>query len=149
MKKILIILLLFIVGCGYQPIYLNQNLKNFEFYKIETKGEKKINRQIINTIGFKENAIDDDLNNLSLNSYFIVEETAKNSKGQVQSYRSVITIDLKISKKEKIIISKKFSEEFSYNNKENRFELIEYQNEIKENLLDKSIEEIILFLNIQ
>jgi len=149
MKKILIILLLFIVGCGYQPIYLNKNLKNFEFYKIETKGEKKINRQIINTIGFKENAIDDDLNNLSLNSYFIVEETAKNSKGQVQSYRSVITIDLKISKKEKIIISKKFSEEFSYNNKENRFELIEYQNEIKENLLDKSIEEIILFLNIQ
>ena len=149
MKKILIILLLFIVGCGYQPIYLNKNLKNFEFYKIETKGEKKINRQIINTIGFKENAIDDDLNNLSLNSYFIVEETAKNSKGQVQSYRSVITIDLKINKKEKIIISKKFSEEFSYNNKENRFELIEYQNEIKENLLDKSIEEIILFLNIQ
>jgi hypothetical protein len=149
MKKILIILLLFIVGCGYQPIYLNKNLKNFEFYKIETKGEKKINRQIINTIGFKENAIDDDLNNLSLNSYFIVEETAKNSKGQVQSYRSVITIDLKISKKEKIIISKKFSEEFSYNNKENRFELIEYQNEIKENLLAKSIEEIILFLNIQ
>ena len=149
MKKILIILLLFIVGCGYQPIYLNKNLKNFEFYKIETKGEKKINRQIINTIGFKENAIDDDLNNLSLNSYFIVEETAKNSKGQVQSYRSVITIDLKISKKEKIIISKKFSDEFSYNNKENRFELIEYQNEIKENLLDKSIEEIILFLNIQ
>tara|TARA_Y100000389_G_scaffold162902_1_gene165897 strand:- start:1422 stop:1871 length:450 start_codon:yes stop_codon:yes gene_type:complete len=149
MKKKLIICLLFIVGCSYQPIYLNKNIKNFEFYKIETEGEKNINRQIINTIGFKENAIDDDLNNLSLNTYFVVEETSKNSKGQVQSYRSIITIDLKISKKEKVIIRKRFSEEFSYNNKENRFELIEYQNEIKENLLNKSIEEIILFLNIQ
>ena len=149
MKKKLIICLLFIVGCSYQPIYLNKNIKNFEFYKIETEGEKNINRQIINTIGFKENAIDDDLNNLSLNTYFVVEETSKNSKGQVQSYRSIITIDLKISKKEKVIIRKRFSEGFSYNNKENRFELIEYQNEIKENLLNKSIEEIILFLNIQ
>ena len=51
MKKISILLLLFVLGCGYQPIYLNNNMKNMEFYKINISGENEINNNSI-TIKF-------------------------------------------------------------------------------------------------
>ena len=37
---------------------------------------------------------------------------------------------------------------FSYNNRNNKFELSQYQNEIKNNLINKSSEEILLFLKL-
>ena len=51
MKKFLIIILsLIITSCGYQPIYVNNNLKNIEFYKISTQGENDINNLILNSL---------------------------------------------------------------------------------------------------
>ena len=64
MRKILFILILFITSCGYQPIYLNSNLKNFEFANISLKGEKDVNRNIINTISLKDKS-NKSLNELS------------------------------------------------------------------------------------
>ena len=125
MKKILIICILFVSSCGYQPIYLNKNLKNYEFQKIIVKGEKNINRQIINFLGLKENTLDNNLNELLLKTDFNIEETSKDSKGKIKSFRSKITIDLTISNNKNIIESKKFLEEFSYNNKNNKFELLQ------------------------
>jgi hypothetical protein len=148
MKKILIICILFVSSCGYQPIYLNKNLKNYEFQKIIVKGEKNINRQIINFLGLKENTLDNNLNELLLKTDFNIEETSKDSKGKIKSFRSKITIDLTISNNKNIIESKKFLEEFSYNNKNNKFELLQYQKEIKDNLVNRVLEEIVFFLNL-
>ena len=41
-----------------------------------------------------------------------------------------------------------FIKEFSYNIKDNKFELVRYQDEIKNNLINKIIEDIILYMNI-
>ena len=43
--------------------------------------------------------------------------------------------------------NKNFIKEFTYNNKQNKFELIKYQNSIKDDLIDKIINEIIIYLN--
>ena len=43
MKKILLIIILILYGCGYQPIYINKNLNNLEFKEIILKGEKDLN----------------------------------------------------------------------------------------------------------
>jgi len=148
MKKIFIICILFISSCNYQPIYLNKNLKNFEFQKIFTEGDRDINKQIINSIGLKENRLNNNLNELLLTSELNIDETSKNSKGQVNSFRSKIIINLTISKEEDIILKKTFTEEFSYNNKDNKFELLQYQKEVRDILINKIVEEIILFLNL-
>ena len=149
MKKFLFTFIFFISSCGYQPIYINNNLKNFEFSKIITEGESDINRKIIKSVLFKENRTNALLNQLLLKSSFKVEETSKNKKGQVNSYRSSIIINLSINKDSKVIKNKSFLEEFTYNNKENKFELVEYQAGIKEDLINQVIEEIILYLNLQ
>lgn len=148
LKITLIFTFLFYTSCGYKPIYLKNNQITLEFNKITLVGDNKINRQIINIIGIKKIETNNNLNELIIKTNFNEEETSKNSKGQIETYRSIINIQITIKDGEKIIKSKNFLNEFSYNNKDNKFELTQYQNEIKSNLINKSSEEIILFLNL-
>jgi len=148
MKKIFILLLFVITSCGYQPIFVSKSLKNFIFYKINENGEADINRKIINSVSLKEEPFNEDLNELSISSSFKILETSKNSKGQTETYRSIISVEIKIIKDSKIIKRKIFSNESTYNKKENKFELTQYQSNIKNNLINKTVEDIILFLNI-
>ena len=149
MKKFLVVIIFLISSCGYQPIYINKNLKNFEFSKIITEGENDINKKIINSISLKEDRTNVLLNEILLKSSFKVEETSKNKKGQVNSYRSSIFINLSINKNGEIIKNKDFLGEFTYNNKDNKFELVQHQADIKEDLINQAIEDIVLYLNLQ
>ena len=148
MKKFLLIFIFLLSECGYQPIYLNKNLEDIEFNKITLEGNADINRKIIGSLSFKENKLNDKLNNLLVKSSYKITETSKNSKGQVESYKSQISLNLIIKNGKKVINSKNFFKEFSYNNKDNKFELVRYQNEVKDNLIYKIIEDIILYLSI-
>ena len=66
MKKSLLILILFITSCGYQPIYLNQDIKKLEFSKITLEGEKDINRKMVGSLPYRENKSKDSLSELLL-----------------------------------------------------------------------------------
>ena len=149
MKKILLIFIFLISSCSYQPIYVNKSLKNIEFSQIITEGDADINRKIIGSLSFNENEFDDTLNSLLIKSSYNILETSKNTKGQVQSYRSVILVKLIINRKKERVLDKSFIKEFTYANKDKKSELIQYQNEIKQNLLNKIIEDITLFINLQ
>ena len=149
MRKFLLLLLFLISQCGYQPIYSNNSQKNFEFFEIITQGEKDINRTIINSISLREDKNNKLLNEFWLKTFFTIDETSKNSKGQIRSYRSSIFAEVILKKDEDIVKKKNFSKEFSYNNLANKFELVEYQNDIKDRLTSEVIEEIFLFLNLQ
>ena len=149
MKKFLLIFIFLISSCSYQPIYVNKSLKNIEFSKITTEGDAEINRKIIGSLSFNENEFDDTLNSLLIKSSYNILETSKNTKGQVQSYRSIILVKLIINSKKESILDKSFIKEFTYANKDKKSELIQYQNEIKQNLLNKIIEDITLFINLQ
>ncbi len=148
MKKLLLIFIFLLSECGFQPIYINKSLDNVEFFKITLEGDADINRKIVESLSFKENELQNTLNSLLIKSSYIISETSKNSKGQVESYKSQIILSLIIKDNNKVIESKNFSKEFSYNTKDNKFELVRYQNEVKENLIFKIIEDIILYMNI-
>ncbi len=138
--------MLFTLSCGYKPIFSKNDELVLEFNKIITNGDKRINKQIFNNINIKENLSNN--RELSLNTIYNIEETSKNSKGQVTTYRSIISTTLIITKDNKVIKSKYFINDFSYNNKDNKYELTKYQNEIKNNLISELSEEIILFLKL-
>jgi hypothetical protein len=146
MKKLIIILIFLTVSCGYKPIYSKNDQVILEFNKIITNGNIRINKQIVNSFIFKENLSSNQ--ELSLTTTYNIEETSKNSKGQVETYRSIINTQLIIKKDDKVFKSKNFVSEFSYNNKDNKYDLVKYQNEIKNNLINKLTEEIILFLKL-
>ena len=148
MKKFLFILLFFINSCGYQPIYLNKNLENYEFQEIIQKGDRNINKKIINTLSIKKKSGEKNLGKLFIFSTIQTNGTSKNSKGQIESFRTVVNVNLEVkdsagnSRK-----NKNFEKQISYNNKENKFELIEYQNLITKNIIDDIIGDIVIFLN--
>ena len=148
MKKFLLIFIFLLSECGFQPVYLNKNLKEIEFNKIILEGNIDINRKIVGSLSFKENNLQDSLNSLLIKSSYKIIETSKSSKGQVESYKSQIILNFIIIDGNEVVSSKNFSKEFSYNIKDNKFELIRYQNEIKDNLINKIVEDIILYMNI-
>ena len=148
MKKIFFILLFFISSCGYQPLYQNKDLENFKFRKITLTGDNYINKRVTNTISVQEDNEAKNEKELFISSSAEIQETSKNSKGQVEYFRIIVTVNLKIINKiNGNIQSKNFVKEFTYNNKRNKFELIEHQNFIKDELIDKIINDIIVYLN--
>ena len=149
MKKILIIFTLILSSCGYQPIYINKSLNNLEYSEILLKGEKDLNRIIVNSLSLKENKSNSMLNKLEITTNTLIEETSKNAKGQAQTYRTTISVELLIIKEKEIIKNKTFIEDFSYNSRDNKFELVEYQDEVRDDMIKKVIEEIVIYLNIQ
>ena len=147
-KKTFLIFLFFISSCGYQPFYTNKSPQNYEFKKIILDGDTYINKKIINILSIKETAGSDNQNKLLISSSYRIEEISKNSKGQVELYKSIMVVNLEIKNTNNEIIQKRnFTKEFSYNNKQNKFELTEYQSSIKDNLIDKIISDTIIFLN--
>jgi len=147
MRKVLLIILIFLPTCGYQPLYKNMQLKDYNFKKITLQGDVEINKKIINYLSIKENSTIQDFPELILKSIFNTEATSKDSKGVVNSYRSSLNVNLKIVKDAKNIDNKNFSLKFDYNKRENNFDLIQYQNKIKSQLSDRIIEDIFLYLN--
>ena len=148
MKKILIVFLVLLSQCGFQPIYVGKNLDNNEFNNILLEGDQEINRKILNSLSFKENTQNNNLDNLFIKSTYRILETKKSSSEKVESYKSQIELNLIIKKDEKIVTNKLFQKELSYNAKDNKFDLVQYQNKIKNDLVNGIIEDIILFLNI-
>ena len=148
MKKFLIILLLSISNCGYQPLYVDANNEELIFKEIDLRGDKKINRKIINTVSLVEDSNDLSKDELYLNSNLSIDETSKNSKGQVTSLRTMIVVNLTVKNDDKVLKNKIFTKNFSYNNRENKFELVEYQKEVENNIINEIIEEIIFYMNL-
>ena len=133
MRKFLLIFLFFVYSCGYQPLYTNKNFNKLTFKEIVIQGDKDINRGIVSSTFIKQ-----DLKNflyekiIIKNNQYIVE-TSKDSKGVPESYRMTINLEIKIIDKANIIKEKEFSEEFSYKNLDNKFDLYEYEIDVKIN----------------
>ena len=149
-KKTFFILLFFISNCGYQPIYINKSSKIYEFNKVVFDGDNYINKKIINILSIKENNEIENKNILHISSSFNTEEVSKNSKGQIELYKSTLNVNLKIKNiNNQVIQNRNFVKEFTYNNKQNKFDLAQYQKSNKDDLINKIISDIIIFLNLE
>jgi len=148
MKKYLLILL-FLASCGYQPVFVNKNLKNLAFTEITVQGDKKIGNDIINFLNIKKSNITQNQNELVLNSKFTTSEIGKNSKGEILYYQTKIDLIFQIKKDNKIIEEKLFNDEYVYDNKENKYELTKYQEEVKNNLVKNILEDIVFYFNLR
>ncbi len=148
MKKLFILILFFVTSCGYQPLYVNKSSSNLIFNKIELIGDKEINRRIMSFISLKEDKNEEKLNQLVLKSNEDITETSKDSKGRVATLKTTVEIKLVILNGNQIIKERIFNENFSYNNKNNKFDLEKYQGEVKNNLVDKIIEQMSIYLSL-
>ncbi len=71
----------------------------------------------------------------------------KDAKGDPKKNRLTITVDLSIFSEDQSLISKKeFSENFEYNIQDNKFNLKQYEKNIKFNLVEDITQQILVFL---
>lgn len=149
MIRIILIIIFLLSGCGFEPIYVNTNIKNLEFQKISYIGDNYINRKITNNLKLIEKESDPTLDKIEILSNYKITETSKDSKGNIETYLSSVSVELNITSKDNQIIKRIFNKDISYSNRENKFALVSYQKEIQITLLNEIIKEILLFLNTQ
>ena len=152
MKKKLNILffliIIFLYGCGFEPILSSKNIKYTQLVSIE-----KINFNNYN-----------DLNNLFLRKFryfqkgeenlkkfnidLDIDETkkiiSKNKLGDPETFNIEISADVVILNTENNILnSRVIRENKNYNNLENKFDLKQEENIIRNNIVDEIVDEIL------
>ena len=148
MKKIILVFLLILTSCGYQPLYkTDQNIKSLNISEVIYSGDQKINDVIYQKLPIVLVKNDESQNKLSLESKKEIKVTSKNSKGQALSYRTIIKVKILVLNSNGDILDQKIVQKnFSYNDDENKFKFKEYQDKIEKNLIDTIVEDVIIHL---
>ena len=143
---VLIIFLMFISACGYEPLNKSLPESNIKISKKTFSGDSQINRELFNKINLKETK--DELGyELKLNSNKIIDQVAKDKSGNVTKYETTITIVVELIENEKTVKKRSFSKNFNYSNLSNKFELKKYQEDVETNLINSIARDIKIFLN--
>ena len=147
MKKIFLIsIILFLNGCGYTPLYSSKD-SNYKVISLN----KNVNNSLTNYVQNSIKVISNENAEKSLNISFEYNENIsvilKNSKGDPTKNRLNVVIDLSLlDSNDNLITSKQFSESFEYNIDDNKFNLKQYEKNIKFNLIEDITQQILVFL---
>ena len=147
MKKIfLILIILFLNGCGYTPLYSSKD-SNYKVISLK----KNVNNSLTNYVQNSIEVISNENAEKSLNISFEYNENIsvilKNSKGDPTKNRLNVIIDLSLlDSNDNLITSKQFSESFEYNIDDNKFNLKQFEKNIKFNLIEDITQQILVFL---
>jgi len=150
-KKITIILsFLLLFSCGYEPIHSKKRIEKNEYFTIQEiifLNKKNINKIIFNKLKNYIN-LEENKKNYILNIEVIENKTvvSKNKQGNPEVFSMKIQINLNVYEKDISKSKIKFEETFDYNNQSNKFNLLQYENNIKNNLLNKITSDIIKHL---
>ena len=140
---------LFLLGCGYTPVYQIKKDSNFKIDNINFSGNKNIGREIIRNLESLEANDAKNIFDLDLNTSKQESIVSKDKKGNATSYKLVLTVDAyftnKINKKN---YQKKFTKESTFNSKNNKFELDQLKVNLEKNMISQIIQDINIFLGI-
>ena len=149
MKKLIIIIIaLFILNnCGYTPIYSSKE-NNFYIKELSQKSTSKLNSKIANKLKRFSNQNSENIIKLEISSNKKIETIQKDKKGDPSRFKMTVLLNIIIFNKNNHEINKtrSFSQNFNYNNNSNKFSLKQYEKEIEDNLINKIVEESIIYL---
>ena len=134
-KIVLIFIALFIIsGCSYKPILINKK-NDITFENISSENKSKIN--IILKKNLLERSGNSDKNSYDL--YFSTKDekeiVSSNENGDPTVFKIKIVTNYSLSQNDKIIFSNKIVKQVNYNNINDKFELLKYEESILDNLL--------------
>ena len=147
MKKIfLVLIIIFLNSCGYTPLYSSKE-SNYKVISLN----KNLNNSLTSYIQNSINALSNDNAEKSLNISFEYNEKIsiilKNSKGDPTKNRLNVAINLSLFDIDNnLITSREFSESFEYRIDDNKFNLKQYEKNIKFNLVEDITNQILVFL---
>ena len=142
-----IFIFVFVLSCGYTPIYQTEQKSNIKLDTIDFSGDKDINREIVKNLDKYRDSDTNNIFDLSINSTKKEDIVTKDKKGNATSYKLTLEVDINLSnisndKKFK----KKFSKDISFNSKNNKFELDQYRLNLEKNMISQILQDINIYL---
>ena len=151
-KQIILLLLLLLSSCGYEAIYSKKNSVNYDFTVSDLSfvGDKTVNLKIkekLNNYAYGKKDKDFILRISSTSEKIIL---SKNTAGDATSFKNSISINVEVLMNNKFKNNFIILESFNYNNISNKFNLKQYEADIKNNLAEAASDKLIFKLsNIQ
>ena len=135
-----------IVNCGYQPIFSGKKV-NFGIDNLTYDKNNEIDSAINNNLkNYKSLKNKDKILDLEIFSKINKVTTSLDDRGDPKSFRLELEIKTTFKKNNKLLNEKSFFKSHDYNNSTNKFDLKKYENSVKENLIGKITEEIIVYI---
>ena len=144
MTKLLktLFLFIFITSCGYQSVLVNKS-SNITINKFQKYGEEKSSNKIIKYLDqFKK---ENGEYVVSVDSNFSKDISSKNKKGNPETFSMKLNVEIVLENAD-IAINNSFIEIVSYNNKDSKFKLKEFERKLKNNLIEKISQDIVTYI---
>jgi len=142
-----VITFIFLLSCGYQPIF-SFDESTFSISKIKLIEENKANSRIKNALKFyRENNNTKTFYDLEISSNRSKKVLSKDSRGDPKIFSLNISIKINVIENNLLKYEKTFNKTESYNTNSNKFQLKKYEDQIASNMVNKMIEEIIIYLH--
>ena len=141
----LLILLFFIYGCGYSPIFSNKD-SNFSIYELSVSGNSKLNKILNSRLNKYKDSDNQKKFSLTIETYLNKKVASRDSKGNPKTYRINLESNISIKDLNGNVKNKSFSKSVDYKNRSNKSNLKKYENETSKNLAGKVADEIIIYL---
>ena len=151
-KKIIFLLLLLLSSCGYEAMYSKKSSVNYDFTVSDLSfvGDKTINLKIKEKLNnyAQDKKEKDFILRISSTSEKII--LSKNTAGDATSFKNSISINVEVLMNNNFKSNFTILESFNYNNIYNKFDLKQYEKDIKNNLAEAASDKLIFKLsNIQ
>ena len=140
----MIIFIFFLNGCGYSPVFSKKT--NFSIIELAVKGDKKINKIIINSLNNYKGSEAERSFLVIINNKLDKKISSKDSKGNPKTFEINVASKIKVKNSNGEIYETIFTKSINYDNKSNKFDLKEYEAEIIKDFGNKISEEIIIYL---
>ena len=126
-------LIIILTSCAYEPILLNKKY-DFYFSNIIISGNNEVNKIIKNSLLNRGNATSNQKYDLYIEAEKEKEIISSNSKGDPTVYKVNVYVKYKLEKNGKNIYGDTITRQATYNNINDKFELLQYEENIIKNL---------------
>ena len=138
---------LFVLSCGYTPIYQTDQKLNIKIDTISLLGDKNISRKIFKNLKKYRDSETNNIFDLFINSTKREDVVTKDKKGNATSYKLTLEVDINLTNNSNNTnFKRKFSKDMSFNSKNSKFELDQYRLNLENNMISQILQEINLYL---
>ena len=142
-----LLIFIFVLSCGYTPIYQTDKKLNIKIDTINFSGDKKIGRKIIKNFEKYKDGNTNNIFDLIINASKKEDIVSKDKKGNATSYKLTLVIDISLNNdSNNKNFTKKFTKNMSFNSKNNKFELDQYRINLEKNMISQILQDINIYL---
>ena len=145
-KVFILIYVIFLWGCGYQPLYQNLSNTDYNILIKEINGDRDINNLLVSKLKSYNSNNTNKNYEITINSIYNKEIVAKDTTGAASEYKIIVNVNFKIigSKLNKDV---NFTEDFNMKSLSDKLEENDYEKNIKSTLINSITRKLILELS--